>query len=70
MKTVLLKCTIQFDIEEANDIKESVMQAVDVINLELQRTSLKSAPQILASSIDESDIEVSDCETQDGTEQE
>lgn len=59
MKTVIISCNIQIDIFDTSteeETKAKALEVLDIINLELQRTSLESSPQILTTSIDNSDI--------------
>jgi hypothetical protein len=64
MKTITFNCNIQVDLNNGNE----VARVVEIINLELQRTSLDSAPQILPDSVnvvyEESEIgffDLTDC---------
>lgn len=56
MKTVTFTAAIQVDVENERQIKE----VVEIINLELQRTSLNSSPQILSESVKIISIEPSE----------
>lgn len=59
MKTVIIACNIQIDIFDTSteeETKAKALEVLDIINLELQRISLESSPQILTTSIDNSDI--------------
>lgn len=65
MKRITLKCELQFDVPDNIDTRQSVFETIDLINLSLQRSDLSSAPQILTTAIDNSDIKEEKVEEED-----
>jgi hypothetical protein len=59
MKTLTVRnLTLQFDADDSENNLEATQQMVDAMNLVLGEQFNMSSPQIFASAIDDSDIEV------------
>lgn len=57
MKTVTVTCQIMLEVDDSNgEIKDEVIDQLELINTIVGMSELHSAPKILTSSIDSSDI--------------
>ena len=62
MKSIIVKVQIQFDVFDDKNPKEAAIKQLESINEVIQQRFNDASPQIFVNAIDNSDIEVANCD--------